>query len=303
MSRPRLLITGAGGRLARQLAAALSRRWQITGIEARAEAVTGTAPRARWPLRHVADVTGLRAVLDDGKFDAVLRLGRMHDAQEVALPALLRDRGTRLIWVAAAQVLGTQARNPIPVDPSRPAEARLLAPAMRRLRRWEGEVQARMPPAQRLILRCAPIVAPQLNNQFSRLLGAQRAPVLAGFSPMMQWLSPADAVSGISAALDGELAGEHALAPDGCRAYVDSLELAGAEPLTLPSLPRGLPRLSARLLLGAAAPEEWVLDALRYPVVLDATAFSRATGWVAHHDQETVLRAFREAKRDDCSRR
>lgn len=283
--------------LAQRLAAALAPRWQVSGIDARVQPLPAARPRSRWPLHRVVDVSGLRSVLEAGDFDAVLRLGRLQDAQEVALPALLRERGTRLIWVASAQVLGAQARNPIPVDPLRPAEVRLLSPAMRRLRRWQGEVLARLPASQRLILHCAPIVAPQLNNQFSRLLGAVRTPMLAGYSPMMQWLSADDAVRGIAAALDTPLSGHHALAPKDCRSYRDSLELAGAAPLTLPSLPRALPGLSARLLLGAAAPEDWVLDALRYPVVLDATAFSRATGWAARNDAEAVLRAFREARR------
>jgi UDP-glucose 4-epimerase len=115
-------------------------------------------------------------------------------------------------------------------------------------------------------------------------------PTVLGFDPLFQFLHELDAAEAIAVSLERGLRGV--------------FNVAGPEPVPLSLLIRlagrsevPVPELLIRMLLGRFGLPRLppgAVNHIKYPVVIDASAFRGATDFQPAHDVEETVRSFRE---------
>lgn len=119
----------------------------------------------------------------------------------------------------------------------------------------------------------------------------RRVPMVLGFDPLFQFLHEDDAVTAIELALEKKLKGVFNVAGPPPLPLSMLIRAAGRKPLPLPE-----PLL--KLLLGRSGfplLPHGALGHLKYPVVMDASAFKKATGFEPRYSEVETVRAFRAA--------
>jgi nucleoside-diphosphate-sugar epimerase len=206
------------------------------------------------------------------------------------------DSGTEVVvlW-SSAVVYGAQPDNPVPLregDPLRPNDN---FPAAGILADMEGIVLGAATSVRRVVLRAAPVWAPEWGTFTARWLQAPALLGVGGADPPMQALHPDDAASALVLAVAGDLDGVYNVAP------ADSVPLSQAARLTgrrLVPLPAALVKTGAEQLARAGLtgpPGE--LDYLSRPWVVDAGRL-RAAGWVPKLTTTAALGEAGSVRRD-----
>jgi 1-acyl-sn-glycerol-3-phosphate acyltransferase len=105
----------------------------------------------------------------------------------------------------------------------------------------EARFASRLPEAERIVLRPAPVAAPDGNDFFSRLLSGRAAVVPPGFDPALQLLAPEDLAAAVACAVERGAGkpGAYFVAPRGAVPVRGALRLAGVRRLPLRWLDRG----------------------------------------------------------------
>lgn len=304
----KVLVTGVAGKVGRLVATRLlASGHQVLGID-----------RRSWPDAppgielHQVDIRKRAAedVFRTARPDAVV-----HMATVTHLTARSADRdrinlhGTRAVWecchqhgVGRAVFVGRHtyygADHDEPLyhredDPpmavtSFPELADLVAADL-----YAGSALWRMPEIQTSVLRICYTLGPSRTGTLAGFLRGPRVPTLLGFDPLFQFLHERDAAEAIATALERE---------GGLRGVFN---VAGPEPLPLSLLIElcgrsqiPIPEPLFRLLLGRFGLPRLPAGALKhvkYPVVIDGSAFRAATGFHHQHDADETARDFRDA--------
>lgn len=154
---------------------------------------------------------------------------------------------------------------------------------------YAGSALWRHPELDTCVLRCCYTLGPSQHGTLATFLQGKRVPTVLGYDPLFQFIHEDDAAAAICLALEKGCRGVFNLA--GPRALPLSLIIRQTggrvipvpEPLFRLAIGRfGLPRLPA----GA-------VSHLKYPVVIDDSAFRAATGFLHHYDEDVTLQAFR----------
>ena len=118
-----------------------------------------------------------------------------------------------------------------------------------------------------------------------------RVPVVLGFDPLFQFMHEFDAASAIAAALEAGARGVFNVAGPSPMPLSSIIKEAGRIPMPVPEsmLAITLGRFGVPFLPKGA------VDHLKYPIVVDATAFRKATGFQHAYDEGETIRAFVEA--------
>lgn len=156
---------------------------------------------------------------------------------------------------------------------------------------YAGSALWRMPEIDTSVLRICYTLGPSRTGTLAQFLRGPRVPSLLGFDPLFQFLHERDAAEAIAVALERGLRGVY--------------NVAGPEPLPLSLLIRlcgrtqvPIPEPLFRLLLGRFGLPRLPPGALKhvkYPVVIDASAFRDATGFRHQHDSDQTTGEFRAA--------
>lgn len=149
----------------------------------------------------------------------------------------------------------------------------------------------RMPEVSTAVLRVVYTLGPSGQGTLGSFLKGAAVPMIAGFDPLMQFMHEDDAARAVQLALEKQLRGVY--------------NVAGPQPVPLsviaqalgrPRLP--LPEFVAKLALGRAGLPDLppgALGHIKFPVVVDAGPFQRATGFSPAHDETETLRLFAKA--------
>jgi len=146
----------------------------------------------------------------------------------------------------------------------------------------------RMPALVTTVLRLVYTLGPSAQGTLASFLRGRRVPLVLGYDPLFHFMHEDDAAAAIEVAIDKSPRGVFNVA--GPRPLPISViaRTTGRSTLPLPGpllaamLGRaGLPRLS-----------EGALNHLRYPVVVDDSAFRKATGFEHRYDEVATLKAF-----------
>lgn len=154
---------------------------------------------------------------------------------------------------------------------------------------YAGSALWRCPQLKTSVLRLCYTLGPARTGTLAAFLAGSRVPTVLGFDPLYQFLHERDAANAICLALEKELHGVFNIAGPPPLPLSLLIRLAGRRHLPVPEpiyrfmLGRfGLPRLPP----GA-------VEHIKHPVVIDATAFKRATGFAPKYDEDRTIEEFR----------
>lgn len=310
MERRTILVTGADGALARHVIAQLAPHHDVVATDFRRQAEFEqpllASYRIRPEKREMDDVFRLHRI------DTVLHLGRVQTHESDRHRRYTANvMGTRRLLDLALQhgvrqtlihssffVYGASPYNPALLDEEAPLKAAQLTQELVDLVELESlaSIQLWKHPKLRIcILRPCTILGPGVRNAMSQLLTRSHAPVMTGFSPMMQFLHVEDMAAAIIAALLGDRPGIYNVAPEDWIAYQEAVVQAGCRRVPLPSIPPLLPHLLGQLAPQLAVPS-YLVNYLKYPVVIDGRLFRRQFGWQPQHSLNDILAYYREQK-------
>jgi UDP-glucose 4-epimerase len=156
----------------------------------------------------------------------------------------------------------------------------------------------RLPRLQSCVLRVCYTLGPAGHGTLAAYLGQPRVPTVLGFDPLFQLMHEEDVARAIVAALEKRLRGV--------------FNVAGPAPLPLAALIRAvghtpvpLPEPVLRLLFGRfglPSLPPGAIAHLKYPVVIDSSAFRAATGFAHRYDERQTVEAFRASLPREGSR-
>lgn len=308
-ARPHILITGAAGTLAQQVIARLRESCDLVAVDFREQVFLGDDIPS-----YCIDFN--KRVFEDlfrrYDFDGVIHLGRLMSSEETRLSRynsnvlgtqklldLSHKYGVRRVMILSTyHVYGAMAYNPALIDEDAPLKAAGLTMDLVDSVELENLANIylwRHPDLTITILRPCNIVGPGVRNAISTLLGSERAPVLAGFSPMMQFIHIEDMADAIVKAYKKPVRGIFNVAPPDWVAYQHALELCGCTRIPIPSIPPVLPRTLLRLLNLRRFPS-YLMDFFKYPVIIDGRVFSREFDFQPSRSLEEIFYYYRENK-------
>lgn len=307
--RPHILVTGAAGALARQVINRLRETCDLVAVDFREQVYLGDDIPS-----YCIDFN--KRVFEDlfrrYQFDGVIHLGRILSSQltrmrrynaNVLGTQKLLDLSEkygirRIIVLSTYHVYGAVAYNPALIDESAPLKSAGLTADLVDSVELENLANIylwRYPELNITVLRPCNIVGPGVRNSMSSLLGSERAPVLAGFSPMMQFIHIDDMADAIVLAWQKPVKGVFNVAPQDWVAYQQALKLCGCKRISLPSIPPALPKVIARVLNLRSFPP-YLLTFFKYPVVIDGRAFAREFDFTPKRPLSDIFRYYQHNK-------
>ncbi len=307
--KPCILVTGAAGALSQQVINRLSHEYQIVAIDFRDKVFLGDDIPS-----YCVDFN--KRVFEDlfrkYHFDGVIHLGRVMASEETRLRRynanvigtqklldLSHKYGIKKVLILSTfHVYGANAYNPALIDESAPLKAAELTMDLVDSVELENLANIyfwRYPDLHITILRACNIVGPGIKNTISRLLGSHYSPVLAGFSPMMQFIHIDDMADAIMAAYRKNSPGIYNVAPEDWVSYQEALRLSGCTRIALPSIPPALPRMITRV-LGLRSFPSYLLNYFKYPVIIDGRSFTRHFDFKIKRPLKEIFRYYKDQK-------
>jgi UDP-glucose 4-epimerase len=149
----------------------------------------------------------------------------------------------------------------------------------------------RFPELTTTVLRNCYALGESGHGTLGTFLRGSRIPLILGFDPLFQFMHEQDEAEAICLALDKRLRGVFNVAGPSPVPLSQIIRAAGRSALPLPE------RLLAALLGRFGLPHlpRGALDHIKYPIIIDADAFRKATGFNPTFDEAEVVRAYRRA--------
>ncbi|MBI5526986.1 MAG: SDR family oxidoreductase [Deltaproteobacteria bacterium] len=308
MGHDYVVITGIAGNLGRLLAKRLHKEARIIGIDRRP-----FDDRPKDVIHHQIDIRRKKAeeIFRSRQIGAVFHMGTMHNPRQPAaeryswnilgttkiLEFCRRYRIPKFVFLSSADVYGPNPANPNFLTEDAPLQGwRDSGGGLRDLVEADMLVQSffwKDPDTDIIILRPVHIVGPNVRNAPTRYFNLGRAPVLAGFNPMVQLIHEDDLTEALALCLRRKVRG------------IFNIEGAGAVPvsevlsqLAVPtfSVPHPLLHAGLRLmwkwhLTSFPAGE---MDFLRYICMVDGTRAREELGFVAKKSMHETIKSIRQ---------
>ncbi|MHA7808394.1 MAG: SDR family oxidoreductase [Marinobacter adhaerens] len=308
--RPHILITGAAGALAQKVIEQLRDTCDLVAVDFREQVYLGDDIPS-----YCIDFN--KRVFEDlfrrYEFDGVIHMGRIMSSQLTRMRRYNANvLGTqklldlshkygikRVVVLSTFHVYGAVAYNPALIDEAAPLKSAGLSADLIDSVELENLANIylwRYPELNITILRPCNIVGPGVRNTISTLLGSERAPVLAGFSPMMQFIHTDDMADAIVLAYKKPTRGVFNVAPQDWVAYQHALKLCGCKRIQVPSIPPMVPKMILGTLKLKSFPS-YLMAFFKYPVVIDGRAFVNEFGFAPKRPLKEIFRFYRENKR------
>lgn len=305
-----VLVTGAAGSLAQRVISRLYGRHQVIAVDFRQRVETD----ADIPS-YMVDMQkrGFEDIFRRHKIDAVLHLGRIfaHESTRLRrynanvlgsrrLLELARKYGVEQVVVHSTYfVYGASPYNPALLKEDAPLKASEVTQDLVDAVELESLAQIwlwKHPELNLTILRPCNILGPGVRNSMSLLLSRRVAPVLLGYSPMMQFLHVDDMADAIVAAFEKNERGVYNVAPDDYIPYQEAVREAGCKRLPVLSVPPVLPRLVSYSLNWRAFFPPYLINYFKYPVIIDGSLFRDTFEWQPSRSLRDILDYYRAAK-------
>ncbi|WP_298447362.1 SDR family oxidoreductase [uncultured Marinobacter sp.] len=308
--KPNVLVTGAAGALTQQVIERLRKTCNLVAVDARKRVELGDDIPS-----YCIDFN--KRTFEDlfrrYKFDSVIHLGRIRSSQlsrmrrynanvlgTQKLLDLSQKYGVRRVVVLSTyHVYGAMAYNPALINESAPLKSAGLSADLIDSVELESLASIylwRYPELNISVLRPCNIVGPSVRNTMGRLLASPLAPVMAGFSPMMQFIHIDDMADAIVLASQKPTRGIFNVAPSDWVAYQRALDLCGCTRIPIPSIPPVLPRLILRT-MGLKRFPAYLMDFFKYPVVIDGRAFEKEFGFTPKRSLKEIFRFYKDNKK------
>lgn len=304
-----VMITGAGGALAQQVINRMRDTHNIVAVDFRKL----TYHSDDIPSYKI-DFTkrGFEDLFKHYEFESVIHLGRINSSEETRMRRYNANvLGTQklldlshkygisnVIVLSTYHVYGASPYNPALIDETAPLKAAELTMDLVDSVELENLANIylwRYPDLNITILRPCNIVGPGVRNSISSLLSSKYAPVLMGFSPIMQFIHIDDMADAVSLAHKECKRGVYNVTTNDWIAYQEALEICNCTPIPLPSVPPMLPKLITSTLNLKLFPS-YLLNYFKYPVVINGENFNKTFGFKAKRPLKEIFRTYREEK-------
>jgi UDP-glucose 4-epimerase len=300
----KVLLPGASGMLAREVVRQLvARGHEVAGIDARP-----------WPdapkgvTVHVVDVRKRAAEEVFRRFrpDAVVHMATVTHLREKSEDRFrINLGGTRAVFenarahgvghvvvVGRHTYYGASSDSPLYHTEDEPPTAAHAFPELADL--VAADLYActalwRMPEIKTCVLRVCYTLGPARSGTLASFLDFKRVPTVMGFDPLFQFMHDEDAAAAIVTALEARLHGVFNVAGPQPLPLSTIIRAVGHHPVPIPEQLLGFAfgRFGLPLLTAGAVAH------LKYPVVIDASAFRLATGFRHAKDELETIESFR----------
>ncbi len=307
--KPQILVTGAGGALARRVINRMKDDYSIVAVDFRRRVeISSKIPSYQIDFNK----RSFQDIFREHQFDGLIHLGRI-SAYEWTRAGRFNANvmGTHRLFDLAAKygvqqtlvlstyhVYGAHAYNPALLDEEAPLKAAGLTLDLVDSVELENLTSIyiyKCPQLNITLLRPCNIVGPGVRNSMGMLLSRDVTPVLAGFSPMMQFIHIEDMADAIVLAYRKNVPGIYNVAPNDWIGFQDAVEAAGCRRLPVPSVPPVLPKVIARLAGWRGFPA-YLIDFFKYPVVIDGRRFQDTFGWKPRKGLGDIFEHYRRKK-------
>jgi len=305
-----VLVTGAAGALAMRVIARLNGRYNVIAVDFRHKVETDAGIPSYLVELHKR---GFEDVFAEHTIDAVIHIGRVfahektrmqrYNANVLGTRRLLelcrKYKVKQVIIHSTYFVYGASAYNPALLEEDAPLKASEVTQDL--VDSVEVESLANIylwkhPELNITILRPCNVLGPGVRNTMSILLGRRLAPVLIGFSPMMQFLHVDDMADAMILAFVANKPGIYNVAPDDYVPYQEAVRQCGCRRLPIPSIPPVLPKAISGALNWNAFFPPYLINYFKYPVIIDGQLFQRTFGWRPHRNLNDIFSYYRKQK-------
>jgi UDP-glucose 4-epimerase len=298
--------------LGRRVAQMLRRQHEVVGIDQRAS--PGLPSNI---VHHQVDIRRRPAedILRNGKFDAVVHLGVVHNFRipseklyarnvigtETLLRYVSKYKIKKLVLMSSGDVYGPMPTNSHFIGEDAPLMASQRFPEIRTLVAVDRAVQSffwRHVDIETVILRPAHIVGPHVRNAPSNYLRLRIMPKIMGFDPIVQLIAEDDLLRYIEAALAPGMRGVFNLASTDPVPLSRILKVLGKPtlPVPYPLMRSFLERAWKYRLTSFPAPE---LDHIRFNAVLDTARARAELKMLPERSLYEILEPFRAEVADE----
>ena len=306
-----VLVTGAAGSLAKRVISRLHLKWNVVVVDFRRKVETDAGIPSYCVETHKR---GFEDIFRNHKIDAVVHIGRMfaHESNRMRrynanvlgtrkLLELCKKYGVGQVLIHSTYyVYGADPYNPALIDEDVPLKASEITQDLVDSVELENLANIYLwkhPELNITILRPCNILGPGVRNTMSILLSRPVVPVLAGFSPMMQFVHVDDMAAAIDLALKKNKPGIYNVAPDDWVPYQEAVRQSGCRRIPVPSIPPAVPKVLGRLLQWNAYFPPYLVNYFKYPVVLDGRLFRETFGWQPQHTLQHIFDYYAHHKR------
>ncbi|MBF0102719.1 MAG: SDR family oxidoreductase [Desulfobacterales bacterium] len=317
-SRPQILVTGAGGILSQQVIKRLKSSYRIVAVDFRQRVTIDDIPTYQVSFNK----RGFEDIFRNHDFSGVIHLGRIgafamnrfsrYNANVLGTQKLLDlclKYGVGQVLVLSTYfVYGAHAYNPALIDETFPLKASELTRDLVDSVELENLATIylwKYPELNITLLRPCNIAGPGVKNSLSQILKQERAPVLMGFSPLMQFIHVEDMAEAIIVAFQKNKPAIYNVAPDDWITYQDAVIQCGCSKMQIPSIPNILPLTLSKLISSTFRKfinwkmiPSYLLNYFKYPVIIDGSLFKKTFGFVPAHSLDDIFKYYRDVKQE-----
>ncbi|MFP4474552.1 MAG: NAD-dependent epimerase/dehydratase family protein [Desulfatibacillaceae bacterium] len=308
--RRTVVVTGACGALARRTIDRLATRFDVVAVDFRKKPTVETCAHA-----YRVDLTKreLEDVFRRHEPSGVMHLGRMEEYEEPVniarynanvmgtqnmLDLCVQYGVTNVVVLSSFHVYGAHAANPALIDENAPLKASELTMKLVDTVELDNLVNIYLWRHESLnisLLRPCHIVGPGVRNSTGLLFSKKWAPVLMGFSPVIQLIHIEDMARALMLCCSKNVRGVYNVAPADYVALQEALVLSGCHRLFIPSVPPGLPAKISRVMNDPAFPP-YLVNYFKYPVIIDGSLFAKTFGFKPEMTLRDILAYYRKEK-------
>ncbi|MBL7716801.1 MAG: NAD-dependent epimerase/dehydratase family protein [Bdellovibrionales bacterium] len=305
-----LLVTGAGGALARLATKVLATKYNLIGVDPRPLSSNHHFPGDFFQIDyHHRQMT---EVFRNHKIHALIHLGRIRaDTRTSAnfrfemnvigtqkLLELSRAHGVEhLVVLSTYHVYGAHRHNHSYLTEDEPLRASQTFPELADAVELDHAASTflwRYPEVRTTILRPVNIIGKHVKNTICQMLRGGFCPQLIGYDPLMQFIDEKDMARALILALDQPIRGVFNVAGEGVLPYSKAIQLAGALPVPVPGFV-GYPAVKILASLGLGFPPH-LLEYFRYQTVVADDAFRKSFGFVPKVSDPISLAALKSQR-------
>jgi UDP-glucose 4-epimerase len=308
-TRKKILVTGAGGALAKKVINKLKTKYTIVAVDFRTEIDLGI-PVISYKVDFNKRI--FEDIFREHKFDGIIHLGRIgstesdrfnrYNANVIGTRKLLdlakKYNVPRNLILSTYFVYGASPYNPSLLDEKTPLKASELTMDLVdsvELENLANIYLYKYPELSLTILRPCNVAGPGVRNTFSTLLSEKNAPVVMGFNPLMQYIHIDDMRDAVCLAFEKNKPGIYNVAPEDYIAFQDAVRLSGCNKIYIPSIPPILTERIAKFMKWKSFPAH-LINYYKFPVIIDGSLFSTTFNWKPIKTLDEIFSYYRGLK-------
>lgn len=303
------MVTGAAGALAKKVIDRLKRDYKVIAVDFRTKVDLGI-PVESYKVDFNKRI--FEDIFREHEIDGVIHLGRItasesnrftrYNANVVGTQKMFdlckKYKVPRVMVLSTYFVYGASPYNPSLLDEKTPIKAADLTMDMVdsvELDNLANIYLYKHPELNITILRPCNIAGPGVRNTFSKLLASKAAPVLWGFSPLMQFIHIDDMRDAICTAFEKNIPGLYNVAPSDYIGFQDAVKRSECRMIQIPSIPASLTESVSKFLKWDTLPP-FLLNYYRYPVILDGSLFAKTFDFQPKKSLDDIFNYYKGIK-------